>query len=188
MFKRLSLSLSRASTGWLSLLALLIFTLFTSLVLPAQAARAEENASGAPTPDLSIYYSAQDLYRWAEAYGPIGRQAYVRARFTFDLIWPLIYTFFLVTATSWLYRRAFSSESLWQFANLVPLLGMLFDFLENFSTSVVMLRFPEPTPVLDSLAGVFTMVKWGLMSASAILLVVGVALVCLNWIKHRAGD
>jgi hypothetical protein len=187
MFKRLSLSLSRASTGWLALLALVIFVLFVALVLPAQAARADENSAGATTPDLSIYYSARDLYRWAEAYGPLGRQAYVRARLTFDVIWPLVYTFFLVTATSWLYRRAFAAGSAWQSANLVPLMGMLFDFLENFSTSMVMLRFPEPTQILDSLAGVFTMVKWALMSASLILLVVGFAIVCLEWIKNRAG-
>jgi hypothetical protein len=188
MIKRLSIWLYQVSTSWLALLALVIFLLFVALVLPSQAARADENASGAPTPDLSIYYSAQDLYHWAEAYGPLGRQAYIRARLTFDVIWPLVYTFFLVTATSWSYKRAVAPQSAWQYVNLIPLLGMLFDFLENFSTSMVMLRFPQPTLVLASLAGVFTMVKWGLMSASSIALIVGVTLVCLKWIKPRAGD
>jgi len=188
LFERLSHWLSQVSTGWLALLALVIFVLFVATVLPTQAAKVDENSAGAATPDLSIYYSAQDLYCWAAAYGLLGRQAYVRARLTFDVIWPLVYTFFLVTAASWLYKRAFSAGSIWQYANLVPLLGMIFDFLENFSTSMVMLRFPEPTPILDSLAGVFTMVKWALMSASLILLVLGFVIVCLKWIENRAGD
>jgi hypothetical protein len=187
MFKRLSIWLFQASTSWLALLALLIFVLFVALILPDQAARADQNASNAPTPDLSIYYSAQDLYSWAEAYGPLGRQAYVRARLTFDVIWPLVYTFFLVTVTSWLYKHVVVSSSAWQYLNLIPLLGMFFDFLENFSTSLVLLRYPQPTPLLASLAGSFTMVKWGLMSASSISLVVGVALVCMKWIRQRAG-
>jgi hypothetical protein len=184
MLKRLSFWLSQFSTSWLALLALLVFILFTSLVLPAQD---DENASGAPTPDLSIYYSAQDLYRWAEAYGPLGRQEYIRARLSFDVIWPLVYTFFLVTAISWSYKRIAAPESLWQYLNLLPVLGMSFDFLENFSTSLVMLRFPQQTPVLASLAGVFTMVKWILMSVSSISLIMGVAFVLIKWIKQRAG-
>jgi hypothetical protein len=188
LFKQASLGLSRISSGWVALVALLIFVLFTSLVLPAQAESADELSAGAATPDLSIYYTAQDLYHWAEVYGPQGRKAYIRTRLTFDVIWPLVYTFFLATALSWTYARGFAPESVWQRANLAPVLGMIFDFLENVSTSLIMLRFPDVTPILDSLAGIFTMVKWGLMSASLILLVVGFTAACLKWIENRAGD
>ncbi|MFC2055143.1 SH3 domain-containing protein, partial [Chloroflexota bacterium] len=132
------------------------------------------------------YYSAQNLYHMAEAYGEQGRGAYVRARFTFDLIWPLVYTFFLSTAISWVYARALSADSLWRGFNLVPVLAMLFDYLENLSASLVMLRYPHPTIVVDSLASLFTMLKWVLMIGSVGLLFAGAAIPIWQWIKKRS--
>jgi hypothetical protein len=170
MCKRLSDWLGRVSTGWVTLLALVIFVLFTALVLPGQSAKAPGDGS---SPDLSLFYTAGDLYAMAESYGPEGRQAYVRARFTFDLVWPLVYTFFLVTAISWIFGRAFPPDSRWQRANLLPVLGALFDYLENLSTSLVMIRFPAQTPVVDVLAPVCTFTKWTLLGASFVLLLVG---------------
>ena len=75
--------LRRVSTGWVTLLGLIIFITFTALVLPGQAAQAEDSSGGAATPDLSFVYSVNDLYEMAELYGEMGRSDYVKARFTF---------------------------------------------------------------------------------------------------------
>ncbi len=173
MGKRISDWLHHVSTGWVTLMAVVIFLLFSVLVLPRQAARSEADIGRAESPDMLFYYSADDLYRMAEEYGEQGRQAYIRARFTFDVIWPLVYTAFLVTAISWVYARVFVQGSRWQLANLVPVLGALFDYTENLTTSMVMLRYPQPTVVLDSLAPVMTMVKWVFVNGSFVLLLVG---------------
>jgi hypothetical protein len=165
----------KVSTGWVTLAALLVFLLFTALVLPGQSEQADAESGGAGSPDTSLFYSPSDLYGLAEAYGPQGRRAYIRARFTFDLAWPVVYTIFLATAISWLYGRALPSGSRWQRANLAPVLGALFDYLENVSTSAVMWRYPEPTPVIDVLAPLFTLVKWAFVGGSFVLLVVGLA-------------
>ncbi len=177
---RISQWLQSYSTGPVALAALLVFVTFSVLVLPRQT---RSQGSEAGTPDLSLFYSKGDLYRWAEAYGEQGRQDYVLARFTFDVAWPLVYTFFLVTTIGWLCARAFAPGSRWQLANLAPVLGMLFDFLENIATSLVIGRYPQPTPVLDSLAGIFTLLKWGFIAASFLLLVValGVAVGTFAW-------
>jgi len=186
MWKRLSDFLYKITNGWVAFLALVVFLLFAGLVLPGQAASAEPYSGNAGSPDLSFYYSAQDLYHMAEVYGDQGRGAYVRARFTFDLIWPLVYTFFLCTAISWVYTRAFTADSLWRGANLVPVLAMLFDYLENLSVSLVMLRYPYPTNVVDSLAPLFTMLKWVLVISSVGLLFAGAAIAVWQWIKKRS--
>jgi hypothetical protein len=186
MWKRLSDFLYKIMNGWVAILALVVFLLFAGLVLPGQAASAETYSGNAGSPDLSFYYSTQDLYHMAEVYGEQGRGAYIRARFTFDLIWPLVYTFFLCTAISWVYARAFTTNSLWRGANLVPVLAMLFDYLENLSTSLVMLRYPHPTIVVDSLAPLFTMVKWVLVIGSIGLLFVGAAIAVWQWVKKRS--
>lgn len=171
MHLRLSDRLHQISTGKVTLAALVIFLLFTALVLPGQAADADEIAGDAETPDLSLYYTADELYQMAQAYGEEGRAAYVRARFTFDVVWPLVYTFFLVTALSWLTGRVFPADSVWQLANLAPILAALLDFLENLATSLIMWRFPIQTPVVDLLAGPFTTLKWLFVSGSFVLLV-----------------
>ncbi|NIV29382.1 MAG: hypothetical protein GWN58_07700, partial [Anaerolineae bacterium] len=103
MAQRISDWLRRASTGWVALSALLIFLLFSALVLPQQATKAEEETGSSDSPDTSFFYSPSDLYRMAESYGEQGRQAYIRARFTFDLVWPLVYTFFLTTSIGWVF-------------------------------------------------------------------------------------
>jgi hypothetical protein len=182
MAKRFSSWLYRVSTGWVALAALLIFLVFSALVLPRQASRAEQETGDAPSPDMSFYYSAGDLYDMAEAYGESGRAAYVRARFTFDLVWPLVYALFLTTAVSWIYDRALPAGSAWRLVNLLPLVAALFDYLENIATSLVMLRFPEPTAVVDVLAPVFTMVKWSLLGISFVLLFGG----CIVAVWRRA--
>jgi hypothetical protein len=168
-----------------ALAALLVFLLFSALVLPQQATRAEQETGSADSPDTSFLYSPDDLYRMAESYGEQGRQAYVRARFTFDLVWPLVYTLFLATAISWVFGKAFAPDSRWQGANLAPLLGALFDYLENLSTSLVMLRFPDPTAVVDLLAPLFTALKWGFLGASFLLLAGGTGVAAWRWIRQK---
>jgi hypothetical protein len=176
----------RVSKGWVTLASLIIFLLFTALVLPDQAANAEAAAGEVGSPDMSFYYSANKLYEFAGSYGEEGREAYIRARFTFDLIWPLVYGLFLSTGISWLFRRAFSHENRWQLANIAPLLGVLFDYLENISTSLVMARYPSPTAVADWLAGVFTMVKWLLIGGSFALLLAGIVIGAWRWASERS--
>ena len=185
MWKGISGWLYKVSRGWVALSALGIFMLFSALVLPDQADRAEMASGSAASPDTSLYYSAEDLYRMAEAYGEQGREAYVRARFTFDLIWPLVYTVFLSTGISWVYGMAFAPESRRQLANLTPIAGALLDYLENLSTSLVMLRYPKRTLMVDVLAPVFTLMKWVLVGGSLVLLVAGVAVGIWQWSRQR---
>jgi hypothetical protein len=185
MGKRVSDGLRRISTGWVTLAALALFLAFSILVLPGQSRRAATYGEGAGSPDTSFLYSAGDLYRMAEAYGAPGRAEYVRARFTFDLIFPLVYTLCLTTAISWVYGKAFAADSRRQWANLAPLAGALFDYLENISASIVMLRYPARTAVLDSLASPFTVAKWVFIGVSFLLLLLGVAVYVWQRIQRK---
>jgi hypothetical protein len=172
MWKKISDWIKRKSTGKVTLFALAVFLLFSSLVLPSQAERSKQETGSDNSPDLSFYYSPDELYGMAEAYGVDGRQAYIRARFTFDLIWPLIYTIFLSTAISWVYGKAYTSNSLLQLGNLLPIFGAIFDYFENISTSLVLSRYPNHTAGLDIMAPVFTMVKWTCVIGSFVVLVI----------------
>ncbi len=171
MSAHLAECLIRLSKSWIALAALVVFLLFTAVVLPGQAAGSGERTGGARQPDTSLFYTPAELYGMAEAFGPDGRQAYIQARFTFDVVWPLVYGVFLVTAIGWLASWAFRPGSPWRQLNLAPVLGVFFDYLENLSTSLVMARYPAQTPVVDFLAGPFTLVKWVFVGGSFVVLV-----------------
>ncbi len=183
--RKLSDRLIRVSSGWVTLAALVVFVLFMILVLPGQTKRADTASRGADTPDLSLVYSASNLYRMAESYGADGRQEYIRIRFSFDLVWPLVYTLFLVTTVSWIFAKASPPGSRWRLVNLAPVAAMLLDFLENAATSLVMLRYPSRTPIVDVLAPLFSFTKWIVLGASFILLVIGIAVAVWKRGKSR---
>ncbi len=173
MPKPISNWIRKRTTGRLALVALAIFALFIGFVLPGQAGKADARPEGSDSPDSSFLYTPGDLYAMAEAYGEAGREDYVEERLTFDLVWPLVYAFFLTTAIAWTYDRAFVPESPWQLANLAPVAGALLDYLENISTSLVMARYPARTPGIAQLAPAFTTLKWIFVGGSFVLLFIG---------------
>ena len=159
------------STSKVTLISLVVFVLFMVFILPTQATNAEFYTSGVGSPDTSLFYTADDLYRFAAAYGQDGRSAYIQSRFTFDIAWPIAYTLFLVTAISWLSKQIHMRNKLWQQLNLIPFLGFGFDLFENASAALVMARYPAVTPVIDWMAGWFTLLKWFFITVSFLILI-----------------
>ncbi|HEY9122319.1 MAG TPA: hypothetical protein VIM80_04905 [Brevefilum sp.] len=183
--KLLSDWITKISSGWVALACLVIFLLFTGLVLPSQAQQAEAYSGNIGSPDTSFYYSSEALYEFAEAYGPQGRSAYIRARLTFDVVWPLVYLAFLGTSISWIIRKSGSEGEIWKRLNLVPVFGLLFDYLENGAAAVVMARYPDLTPILPQIAGVFTAIKWIFIGGSFALLLIVLFIGGWRWVGSK---
>jgi len=181
-----------AVVGWrIWLLAVAAFALFLALVLPEQAATTQAITGTSVSPDQSYWYSASELYRMAEAYGAEGRAHYIRSRFTFDVAWPLVYGSFL-QATLLLASARGPLRRVPSIMLALPTLAVVLDLLENSSASLVMARFPEATPVVADLAGVFTFLKWNVLGAS--LALAGIAAVLgggqrlRSWLRSRRGS
>lgn len=170
LLNKLSQELVKFSKTGITLAALVVFLIFSVVVLPGQSAAAAAYSGSSGSPDLSLFYSSNDLYQMAEHYGSAGRDAYVRARFTFDLVFPIIYTLFLATAISWILGTITTEASPWRMLNLAPIPGMLFDFLENITASIVISRYPALSPISANLAPVFTFLKWALVCISFLIL------------------
>ena len=64
------------SNGWITLGAIILFLSFMVLVLPARETNTDLGSENVGTPDLSFYYSPNELYQTAEAYGENGRAKY----------------------------------------------------------------------------------------------------------------
>ena len=183
--QKISAFFYRISKGWVAIVALLIFILFSALALPGQSALAEKYSQGAGSPDTSLFYSGSQLYDLAGAYGAEGRQAFLKARWTFDVAFPLIYTFFFITAASWLLARHLPPVSKWRLLNLLPLAAMLLDFLENTATSLVMFRYPVHCPPGELLAPLFTPLKWLLVLASTWVLLFGLLYLVVRVLRRK---
>jgi len=158
-------------TGKIFLTALIIFIIFLSVILPWESARSGERLGFDKSPDSSLIYSQEELYEMAEAYGEDGRSYYIRSRFSFDIIWPLVYFFFLWSGMA-LVLKNFSA---WLVRSLVllPFFGTIFDFLENLGASLVMYRYPAETFLVDQLTPGFTFAKWIFIYLSFVVLILG---------------
>jgi hypothetical protein len=183
--KRLSSWINKISSGWVTLICIIIFLLFTALVLPSQAAEADAYSSEIGSPDTSFYYSADELYQFAETYSAQGRRNYIQARVTFDLVWPLVYLAFLATAISWAYQEVGREGEFWMQLNLFPVFGLVFDYLENGATSIVMARYPDLTPILPQVAGVITAIKWLFIGGSFAVLLLGLGMAGWRWLQSK---
>lgn len=170
--KKLSSLFYKLSTGWLVIAILIVFTAFLIFVMPIFSARSAAFANGMDSPDTSVFYSGEALYQMAQGYGQAGRESFIDIRWTLDLLFPLVYTAFLVIAISWLLRKSTPRTSKLRLLNLVPLAGFVLDLLENSATSLVMLRFPTHAVIAEALAPIFTPLKWLAVLASFALLII----------------
>lgn len=152
--------------------AVVVFAFFIMVVLPQMAGQLSASSGVDISPDTSFIYTARDLYAMAEAYGLEGRAYYIYSRFTFDLIWPAAYLFFLAATITYLFRFL-PGKSPWRLVNLLPFAGTLFDLFENSAASLVMFRYPVETAVLAHLAPLFTFLKWLFIALSFVVLVAG---------------
>jgi hypothetical protein len=148
------------SKGWVVLTSILVMTIFMIVVLPIQGQKSQEELGTSTSPDTSFFYTPDQLFKIAADYGKAGRQAYIRARWTFDLIYPLVYGFFLTTGISWFYSYITPRKQNWQYLILLPVLGVGFDYLENITTSLVMAIYPAQITFLAIAASVITLLKW----------------------------
>lgn len=183
LINQFSKRIYKISTGIVTLACLIIFLLFSALVLPGQSRKAAVYSGEVGSPDTSLYYSAEELFQFAEAYGADGRTEYNRARFTFDLVFPLVYLAFLTTSISWIFRKLNVHDQKYAWLNLVPFAAVIFDFLENISAALVMARYPQPIWLIDHLAGIFTLFKWVFLACSFIVLAAGLVLLLTQTIK-----
>jgi hypothetical protein len=172
MIKRISKWVLHISRGWLALGTTLLMVLFLILVLPSQSGKSLEDTGSSRSPDTAFFYTPEELYQIAQEYGQVGRQAYIKTRWTFDLIFPLVYTSFLAVGISWFYQHLSGWKEIWRYGNLVPILGGIFDYLENGAASWVMAIFPARLPGLAQLTVIFSLGKWILISLAFLIYII----------------
>jgi hypothetical protein len=183
ILNNLSNWLAKKTTPLVFFIAAFSFIGFMIFVLPAVSATTKEITGSSLSPDTSFFYSVETLYQIAEEYGEAGREYYINSRFTFDVLWPVVYGFFLVSALSLTFKRPIAGKSFYLF-NLLPIFGDVFDFLENVMTAYVMFRYPL-TSFVAYIAPYFTLMKWLLIYLAFGLLIIGVSVRSFQIVKKK---
>lgn len=160
--------------NWFGLVSTLVFAFFIVIVLPQQSNLALTFGLKESV-DTSWFYNAKELYRIAESYGTIGRQFYIYQRWTFDLIWPLVYFSFIFSSSALLYKSiGLSKINRWILSFIW--IGIVFDFLENTMVTLVMYRYPSLTWIIADFAGTATSLKWIFIGLSFLVLILLIVL------------
>jgi hypothetical protein len=120
----------------------------------------------------------------AQDYGEEGRRAYVLMRFTFDLIYPFVYLFFLVAIITKL-LSFLPKTSRFRCFNIIPLFAVLFDFAENILAAVVIGMYPQKIMLAASIAPYATMLKWMFIGVSFVLIAVFGALRIIKYFTQK---
>lgn len=135
---------------FLVLLMLFIFPLFEYIV------QMPENIISL---DSSNLYSSKEIHKILTEWGSNGRIKQIWLHLTWDLIFPILYFFFLGFLISYITSRTFKASSKMQKAFLLSFVALV-DILENISLIILILIYPKDVSFLGCLKTGFTFVKY----------------------------
>ena len=167
-------TISRFATGKaLALLAaLFLVTAVLNVGPPFGIAQLNEITDEAGVLDEMVY-SADKAYAVLKAQGEAGRSFYRRLLLTTELVFPLAYRGFSAVLITYLFSRWLPPQSPWRFLSLLPLVGMLADYLENTLVLSLLFAYPQRLNTVAAVAGAATRVKWASNYVDYTLIVVG---------------
>ena len=157
--------------NWKSILALLgLQMLFNLVIMPGISS---SNAHDLPVLDLQFWYTPQRAYEIIGTYPPELLRSAAIGRLTVDMVYPLIYGFMIYFMLTVTFRRAFPKNIFSNWIIFIPWGGVLFDYLENISLSIIYLRYPLELTTLAWIASIFTAIKWILIGIGFFLVLIG---------------
>lgn len=128
-----------------------------AFILPDMSNIMEKATGYTITPDSEFFYSTSLLTDIKELYKGAGAHAYIYTRFTYDLIWPCIYLFFMVNSLG-IFTKSFKRT--WKICGLylLPFIAVFFDLLENITCSLYF--YSDVFMPLGNMAMIFSGLKW----------------------------
>jgi hypothetical protein len=135
------------------------FILFMVTILPWVSGLSQE-AGLTQSIDTNFSFDPSTIYPIVASYGADGRLFYLIQRWTFDLIWPLVYAWPLfVTLRKYPIGRL----------ALLPWLATALDYLENSVFTILVALYPLELSWLPILGVLMSLLKWIALGTSMVL-------------------
>jgi len=100
-----------------------------------------------------------------------GRQLYTTLQIL-DLIFPLGYGISMTLALTGIITRVLPQGHPLEKAVFIPILSMIFDYLENITIATLIASYPNLSPLAVSIASIFTQLKWSCIILALTLLAI----------------
>lgn len=141
-----------------------LFLLFVVIMLPTMAIWLKQLTGNFDTPDTIITFTINDYYVMKQNFGLLGSKIYVLQRFTFDLLWPIIYVCFI-----WVLNGRFTKYfKINDVIFFIPVIAFVLDLLENIIASIFFLQGVHE--VFLYVLMVATTLKWVLLFIVTVVL------------------
>ena len=133
-------------------------------------------------PDTALFdlspagYSHSQAMTLLESLGHDGRGAYLFPQLALDFVYPGLFGICFSLMLIWLYSTRIRSDSKFLYLAILPVLGGLFDYVENILIIRMIATFPDVPKGLVSAASGSTLLKSTFSTASFLLLILGLAL------------
>ncbi len=159
-FSNLSISRFIKNTG--------LFILFSIAILPVMFYWMKEVTGTSLSPDTNLGFDINVYYSIREIYGVIGRKIYIIQRYTFDLLWPFVYTVFLMSLIGRFKQYFGYNDKLF----IVPIIAVTLDICENIIATVFMVMYPKTVDGLLYVLMMITNLKWLILFVISVILIV----------------
>ena len=171
--------LSKASTWKFILPLLLLVVAFSVFVFPYYQSKLHAIAEGFKPLDIRFAYTADEVRADFQSLGSVGREIYQTVVGKVDMAYPLFYGSFLVLLMANVIKKVAGPDSPRLLISLLPLAGVVFDYLENFNTLGLLRNFPnlsaaavEWGELMTRLKHITGMTSVGLIIVFAILILI----------------
>lgn len=164
--------MKRIDTWQARVVVTIVFLLFIALVLPFVSSMTSEVTGVTESPDTSFFYQSEKIFEMAQAYGESGRDFYILIRWTFDVVWPIVYGSFLYVMIRWIQTSVRLNR-----LTLLPIAGVVFDFVENICATLIFWAYPSRLEWIAKIIPYITMFKWIAIGVSFMLLIIGFILI-----------
>ncbi len=128
--------------------------------------------------DERFSYTQSDVLSTLETLGKEGREKYSFISGVIDMVYPIIYGSLLYL----LLLKLINDNSKIKWISMTPIIGALFDYLENFSVLYLISVYPNISASQALFSSFCTSMKWTLI---AITLLFIISLIIFNLMKSR---
>ncbi|MGY5861487.1 MAG: hypothetical protein RTU09_03870 [Candidatus Thorarchaeota archaeon] len=152
-------------------LLFLILTIITVVAMGYINPQILTLSGGQPILDIRPGYSFAEVEHLLTVLGEQGRQLYTTLQ-VIDLVFPIAYGMSITLALTGVIIRLFPEGHTMEKAIFLPILGMIFDYLENITIATLIASYPNLSPFAVNVASIFTQLKWTCIILAFALLVI----------------
>ena len=175
-------------SNWRFILPLLVLTLiFPVFLFPNFQDRMTKSAGEEIIPlDSRFSYSYDEVMNAFDKLGAEGRSAYRFVIARIDNFFALFYGPLFILILAWLLKRLAGKDSSWVFLALFPVIGILFEYMENFNTLALLDSYPAISEEGVSWGSQMTGLKQIFLMASVLLMpALGLMLLVKNFKRRK---